>query len=354
MTVNDVEEIILALEHCDRMHRICLQTSSLMMEKVVIPIDGKFLMLEFLCIEPLQNMDFLFPKTFQAPQLRHLILTNFTCPIGPPLLSAAMGLIALLLVNIPLSTYFQPDGLLHQVSLMPQLELLRIGFGLIHPKHSVVLGVMHMDNMTHITLPHLHLFHFTGFNTYSEALLSQITAPCLEAVQIGFWEEQTYSAPYLLQFMSTSQYLRLGSTALSFNVMEAMLSVYPHWAVKLSVFDMYIEGSPRHMVSNAAQILNVLSPLFSSVVDLLLDYRDNHSSPEVQNEARPTDWCLLLRPFTNLKTLFIASSVVGKLSCSLQLDDGDSPNDLLPELKELAYSSSNNNADAFMGFIDAQ
>jgi len=354
MTANDVEGIILALEHRNRVRRIRLRTSFLMMEKVSIPMDGEFPMLEFLCIEPLQNMNFQFPKTFQVPQLRHLILTNFTCPIGSPLLSAAMGLVGLSLVNIPPSTYFQPEELLHRVSHMPQLESLWIGFALIHPRHDVDLRVIHMDNATHITLPHLRFFQFRGSNAYSEALLSRITAPRLEAVRIAFWEERAFSVPCLLQFMSTSQYLRLGSAVLSFNVVGAMLSLHPHWKVKVSVFDMFVEDRPEHRVSNAAQILNALSPLFSSVVELLLDYRDNQSSPELQNEAEPTNWRLLLRSFNNLKTLFVASSVVEKLSRSLLLDDGEPPDDLLPELKELAYSPSDANADAFTGFIDAR
>ena len=173
-------------------------------------------------------------------------------------------------------------------------------------------------------------------------------------VQVTFWwAEQTFSVPHLLQFMNISENLMLGSAILSFNVGGARLSVYPYETVRLSMFDMLIEGRPGHNVSNAAQILNALSPLFSSVVDLTLDYKDNRPSPELQNKAEPTDWCILLRLFNNMKTLFVASSVVGILSCSLQLHNGESPNNLLPELKELAYSPSNDNADAFSGFIDA-
>ena len=105
MTANDVEGIILALEYRDYMCKIRLWTSTLMMEKIIIPIDDKFPMLEYLCIAPMHNMNFQIPKTFQAPQLHHLILIDFPCPIGSPLVSAAMGLIALSLVNILLSAY---------------------------------------------------------------------------------------------------------------------------------------------------------------------------------------------------------------------------------------------------------
>lgn len=116
---------------------------------------------------------------------------------------------------------------------------------------------------------------------------------------------------------------------------------------------MLVVGSPGHKVSNAAQILNALSPLFSSVVDLTLGYQDNRPSLELGNEAEPTDWRVLLRSFNNIRTLFIANGAVEKLSRSLQLD-GESPNDFLPELVQLAYSPSKDNVDGFNGFIDTR
>jgi len=128
------------------------------------------------------------------------------------------------------------------------------------------------------------------------------------------------------------------------------LSVYPCETVRLSAFDIHVEGRSGRKVSNAAQILNALSLLFSSVIYLTLDYKDNCGLPELQNEAKPTDWRLLLRLFNNMKILFVANGAINKLSCSLQLDP---PNNLLSELEELAYSPSNNNANAFNGFIDA-
>ena len=216
--------------------------------------------------------------------------------------------------------------------------------------------MMDMHNAEHISLPNLRFFQFGGFSAYSEALISRITAPHLKVVRIAFWDEQPCSVTFLSEFMSTSQYLRLGSAILSFDIGRATLSVYPHQTARLSVFDMLIEGSPGHNVSNVAHILNTLSLLFSSVVDLTLDYKDYHLSLQLQNDGEPTDWRVLLRSFNNVKTLFIANSVtvVEKLRRSLQLGDGESPDDLLPELKELAYSPRSNNADAFSGFIDAR
>lgn len=113
MTANDVEGIKLALEHHDCVHRICFRTPFSMTKEVVDLLDGEFPVLEYLCITPIHYMRFPFPKTFHAPRLRYLTLNHVTCPIGSPLLSAAVGLVALSLVNISPSTYFQPDELRH-------------------------------------------------------------------------------------------------------------------------------------------------------------------------------------------------------------------------------------------------
>ena len=349
MNANDVEGIILALEHRDRVRRIRLWTPSSVTEKVIAHIDGEFPTLEYLCIAPMYRTDILFPETFQAPQLRHLISVNFACPMRSPLLSPTMGLVTLSLLNVP-PPFFQPSELLHRVSLIPQLEILWIGWDVIYPRHWVD---PHVDNATHISLPNLRFLQFRGFNAFLEALLSRITAPHLEVVRIAFWEERTFSVPCLLQFMSTLGDLRLGSATLSFDGNGATLSVYPYKTVKRSVFDMFIEGTPGSKVSNAAQVLNALSPLFSSVVDLTLDYEDNRFSPQMRNEDEPTDWRVILRSFNNVKNLFVAKGVVRKLSRSLRADDGESINNLLTELKELTYYRYDN-PDAFTGFIDAR
>jgi len=152
--------------------------------------------------------------------------------------------------------------------------------------------------------------------------------------------------------MSTSDDFRLGSAVLSFNSGGARLSVYPNETARVSVFDLFIVGGPGHKVSNAAQILTALRPLFSSVMYLTLTCKDYHFLPELQDKAEPTDWHILLRSFNNMKILFVAKGVIEKLSRSLQFDDGDPPNALLPELKRIIFSPPNDNVDSFTGFIN--
>jgi hypothetical protein len=88
-------------------------------------IDGEFPILEYLIIGPplRDNTALMLPETLQAPNLRHLWLSFFACPIRSRLHPTATGLVTLNLAIDP-SAYFQPNILLQWISFMPQLESL--------------------------------------------------------------------------------------------------------------------------------------------------------------------------------------------------------------------------------------
>ena len=237
---------------------------------------------------------------------------------------------------------------------MPQLEVLWITFDPSSSREYADLDVTDMHNVTHIPLPNLRFFHFIGFNTYSKAFLSQIAAPHLEAVTIAVWEHWEFPVRHLSEFLSTSEDLKLGSASFTFNGGGAKLLVYPNETAKVPALDIHVRSSRGHMVSDVAQISNALSPLFSSIFCLTLDYEGNCFCPVFEGRPNPADWRALLRSFSNVKILFVYKGVVEKLSRSLRLDDGGSPNDLLPELDCIMYSPSSDNADEFTEFLDAR
>jgi hypothetical protein len=55
-----------------------------------------------------------------------------------------------------------------------------------------------------------------------------------------------------------------------------------------------------------------------------------------------------------VKTLWINNGLVEDLSHCLQLEGGELPLELLPELQELTYSGSADTGDGFTSFIDAR
>ena len=91
-TADDMEQILLTLQHRDRVRRIRLIKAIPIVEKLIVAIDDEFPMLEYLCIAPESNTSLALPRTFQAPRLRHLLWPGPIAPMGlaPALLGDAM------------------------------------------------------------------------------------------------------------------------------------------------------------------------------------------------------------------------------------------------------------------------
>ncbi|KAH9981821.1 hypothetical protein BJV74DRAFT_66745 [Russula compacta] len=207
ISAEDEEGLLLALQHRDRVRRIRLRMPASDLRKLIMTIDNKYSMLEYLYIEPPTSDDtgLILPKTFQAPHLRYLIMVNFAFPVGSPLLMTAVGLVTLSLQRIPRSAHFHPNDLLQRLSMMPQLEVLGIDFRSPAPNHDVEMQLLDTPVMTHAALPNLRWFGFFGVTAYLEALLARMTTPFLEKFQIEFPDQPTFTVPYFSKFISTAR-----------------------------------------------------------------------------------------------------------------------------------------------------
>ena len=356
ITTDDEEGIIFALKQRERVLR--LRTPVTNLQKFIAAMDDEYPILEFLVIElPAEDKStiLIFPETLQAPHLRSLGLVGLALPIACPLLTTAVGLVTLNLYMVHPSTYFQPNTLLQWISLMPQLEMLSIGFGLSIPSRDVERQLTHTQIITHVTLPNLHHFGFTGVSTYLEALVHRITTPRLERLLIEFFNQLTFTVPHLLQFVNAAENLRFGSAKFSFFSGGVDVWVYPREEAEMpglgmNVFCWHLDWQ----VSSMAQIINSLSQVFSVVEHLTLEHDEHRQSSEEHNEVDRTEWRRLFRPFNNVKTLRIDDGLVDDLSRCLQLEDGDLPLEVLPELQELTYYGGGNIGDTFAPFVDAR
>ena len=90
-------------------------------------------------------------ETLQAPNLRHLALNGFACPIRSRLHPTVVGLVTLyLIINHP-SAYIRPNVLLQWISFILQLEKLVISFTFPVPNRDVERQLTHTPIMTHYT-----------------------------------------------------------------------------------------------------------------------------------------------------------------------------------------------------------
>ncbi|KAH9955481.1 hypothetical protein BC827DRAFT_1158220 [Russula dissimulans] len=336
ITTEDEEGIKLVLQYHDHVHHIRLLIPLPNLQKVIVALDNEFPILEWLYIQPptKENASLILPKSFGAPHLCLLKLSNFAFQIGTPLLMTAIALITLLLDNISPSLYFHPNDLVHRLSQFPQLETLSIMFHSPVPNCEVKRELLRRPLTTHVTLPNLCCFGFGGATAYLEALLPCMTAPLLAKIEVLFFNQLTFHLPHVLQFLNTAENPRFSSTKLIFREEWFSAVLYPNKEAR--IYSLYMDVGCRYLdwqVASTAKIFRVLRSAFSSVEDLTLEYWRYDVSPERPNEADRTQWRDLLRPFSN---------------------DGESPVELLPELKELSYSYRRKFNDAFTAFIDAR
>ena len=356
LTTEDEEGIILALKQRDRVRHV--RFNSTIMQKLFVAMDEEYPILEYLYItRPLKDHSTVlrFPETLQAPHLRFLSLRGFAFPIGSRLLTTAVGLVTLRLVMVHPSTYFHPNTLIQWISLMPHLETLRIYFKSSIPNRDVERQLTHAPNIAPITLPNLHYINFRGASSYLEALVHRITTPRLEKLLTNFYNQLSFSVPRLLEFIDAAENFRFGNAVLKFSDKTIDAGFYPHGAtgdcpLTIRVLCWHLDWQ----VSSATQISNSPGQMFSAVECLVLQHEVHSQSSEEHNEVDRTEWRNLLRPFINVKILRIEKELVKNLSRCLQLEDGELPLKLLPELQELRTFGSGNTGDAFTSFIDAR
>ena len=340
LSEEDEKGIMLALQHRDRIRRIRLLIFDKDPQKFVAAIGAKFPMLEFLYLAPpISNYTrSIFPKTFQAPHLRHLALCDFTFPMVSTLLAPTM-LVTLALHDIPRNAYFCPNTLLQWVSLMPHLQTLVIDFDSL-PNPDAERQVLDMPMMTPVTLPKLCWFGFEGANAYLEALLPRITTPVLEKLDVYFLDHLTISLTNLKQFVSRASNWRFTSASFCINEAGDHLDLWSHEGTAMN--SLYIGVNCQgynEQVFLAAQMCGVLTPVFSAVEDLTLLYEAPGLFLGLHNQPDRIRWREVLKSFNNIKTLRLPDGLLWGLSHALQVRDGESPMELLPELKELRCDS---------------
>jgi hypothetical protein len=349
MTKKDEKCILLALQHRDRVRHIMLAFRTSSWQKVITAMDEQFPTLERMRIEvPIHgSARLVLPSTFQAPLLRSFTLANVILPIGSTLLMTTVGLVTLILDDIP-SVYFAPSHLLTRLSLMPHLEKLVVRFYTPTPRVEPQLSSTSV--MTHITLPNLRIFIFRGVSPYLDALLAWIAAPLLNNFDISISKQPPFVVPHLLRFMRTTQNFDLSAIELNFSIYGFLLikDLRSH-----SLFCMRINSGPLDLqVSSAVEILTTLEPVLSVVETLVLNHLEFYNEPSGwHKDVDRTLWRDLLRLFSNVNLLHVHHVLVREITRSLHPDNEEMPLDILPNLKDFQYEGESNIDYAFMPFI---
>ncbi|KAH9171721.1 hypothetical protein EDB89DRAFT_1906708 [Lactarius sanguifluus] len=185
VTPQDVDNIITALEHPDRVCFIRLNMRKWELDRVVPSMHWQepFPVLTHLEISlgPRVESALVLPAEFLggfAPRLQEINLSGIPYPALPMLLLSATDLVKLDLFNIPPAGYISPEAMVASLATLPRLEFFVIGFQLATSRPDQILP----PPVTRTVLPALVSFRFRGASEYLEDLVSRIDGPQLNQI----------------------------------------------------------------------------------------------------------------------------------------------------------------------------
>ena len=274
------------------------------------------------------------PKTFLAPNLRHLTLNGVGLPKRLRLITSTTSLVTLALTNIRASGYFRPRLLVARLQLLPQLEELSIGFSIPIPRPSTQ-GELLGKQGAPVTLPNLKLLTFQGVSSYLERFIAQIRAPLLEHLDITLFGQIAFALSHLSHFIQRTEGLNLLNAEVLFWRDVVCVALGHHsgeWYDRLFVLRVKCRQLDWQ-IDCAGQICRALMPVLSGIEMLTLDFHEEMMPTEWQGgEIDGTTWHELLGSFSEVKELRICNSLSEELS--RVLDIASDPG-LLPHLEKL-------------------
>ena len=338
-TEPDKSGIYHAIRLRDRLRRIKLQLPSSLLYDVLMLMDKPFPILQRLSLLSTDdNITLLaIPKTFLAPNLRHLALSSIRLPKRLRFLSSTTSLVTLELTDIGASGYFTPRLLVARLQPLLQLEDLFIGFSTPIPRPGAERELLEKQG-TPVTLPNLLCLTFRGVSAYLESLVAQIRTPLLEQLIITFFNQLVFALPYLSRFVNGTEQLILPTARVLFDYDKFSITLRHHGMLNDDGhFILNVMCKPLDwQIDCAAQICRALMPVLFGVEELRLDFYLSIMPIEWQNNGiDDTTWHELLRTFIGAKDLHVCRSLSGELTRALQVDEIASDPGLLPGLQKL-------------------
>jgi hypothetical protein len=286
------------------------------------------------------DISLVLPKTFPAPNLRHLTLLGVNLPNRLRLLSSTTSIVTLVLGNIRSPGYFPPRLLVARLQLLPYLEELSVGFSVPIPRPSAereLLGKLGSP----VTLIKLKFFTFQGVSAYLEHLIAQIWVPRLERLDAAFFNQIAFALPHLSHLINTTEVFKSPTVRVFFGK-EVIISrgdkIMPRngGPFTLRVICKQLDWQ----IDCAAQICSTLMPALSGTTQLKVDLDGQLKAKWTNGEIDGATWHELLRPFLGVNVLCICGALTQELSRALELDEVRLDPGLLPSMQEIVTEFS--------------
>jgi hypothetical protein len=348
------DNVIAALEHRDRVHRIYLKSTSPRVERSATVLRGPFPALVHLSLVSDDATPPVLPNTLScgsAPRLQSLALWGIEIPGLPELLLTTSDLVYLNIWQMSNTGYILPEAMVPSLSALTRLRHLSIGFRswATHP-------AQHPSPLTRAVLPSLTDLTFHGVSEYLEDLVARIDAPQLRGVCIAFSNQLISDIQQLPQFISNTEKLYSFKLAeVTFRKYGVKVRLYPREAKSYSfesaTLDIRCRGLQRQ-VSSMSQICKQLSSLLSSVeqLDILGGYN-------MLFNVDYSQWLEVFRPFAAVRALRISRNMQSPIVSALQELTGQMTKEVLPALDSLylqEYEPSGSAEQVMEPFITAR
>jgi hypothetical protein len=327
-----MDNIIVALEHNDRVCQIDLGTTNSQLEEILPAMQQPFPALTNLRIGwKKYEMPAVVPESFlggSAPRLQHLRLQYVPFPGLPNLLLSATGLVTLSISGIPHSGYISPEAIVRCLSTLTSLETLWLGFT--SPLSRPDRQSRRPHPPTRSALPALTDFSFEGVSEYLEDLVARIDAPLLNTLDIEFFNQLIFDTPQLAQFLARTPNIQPS--------VEARISFYVSCVdVASSHRNFMLTISCRQLDWQLSSLAQVCSSCFPQVpvpngtVERLDICEMKYNPPHCQDDIENSQWLEVLHPFTAVKYLYLSKIFASRIAPALQELTGQ----VLPSLQNL-------------------
>jgi hypothetical protein len=328
-----IDNIIAALEHTDRVCQIDLHIANSQLEDVLAAMRIPFPALTKLKIwaahwpegetRPIVLESFL--GGF-APRLQHLRLEGILFPGLHKLILTAIDLVKLHIDRIPHSGYISPEAMVHCLTTLTRLEKLSLGFE--SPLSFPVRGSRCPPLRTRSVLPALTDFWFEGVSEYLEDFVARIDAPLLDDLYIYFFHQLIFDTPQLTQFVArTSNFQPVVEVCIEFGdkfvEVTSLQSLSGRFTLGISC------NQSDWQLSSLAQVCSSSFPqaLIPTAERLYIRNWDEYWQDDIED----SQWLEVLHPFTVVRDLYLFRESVSCIAPALQ----DLSGELLPSLQNI-------------------
>ncbi|KAN0120499.1 hypothetical protein V8E52_004326 [Russula decolorans] len=334
--VFNVGNIVAALEHNDRIHKIELWCSSKSyVEQAFAAMQKPFPSLTELAITFFdETATLVVPDLLlsgSAPLLRSLRLRSiqFPLPVLRNLLLSATDLVEIRIWRIPDSGLFSPEAVVACLSTLTRLEEFELGFR--SPRYS---GTRGPPSSTRCVLPALTSLRFNGPCQYLEHLIAQIDSPLLDNLDVIFFNHPVPDTPQLAQFVDRTPKLKaLHEANIFFDGSDIFVSL--PWTLRRG-----LHFRIKHILSNRLSVMvqlctsSFLRALIPTMKHLYILDSGMSSSHRLDNAASG-QWLDLLRPFTTVEDLYLSQQFSPHIVTALHGIIGEGMTEVLPSLHNI-------------------